>query len=177
LIERAISRDAPILGHGFGAELIAVALESRIVENAVQQIGWFTVQPLNNEASRQWLEGMPQWLEIFKWHGQAFDLPHGAQSLLKSDWTSIEAFAMDNILAFQGHLEIDRAVLETWLREYAHDVANPQPDPRSDPKLVVNWDAIVQGPEVICFRLEERLNKLHQAADLVYERWLQRVSK
>lgn len=177
LIEQAISHGTAVLGHGFGAELIATALDSQVVRSPVKQIGWFTVKPADNDAAHAWLEGIPKWLEVFKWRGQSFDIPPGALALLKGDWSLTEAFVLDNILAFQGHLEIDHEMLAQWLHEYSDEVAHPLPDPHYDPELVINWDAVVQGPEMIYSNLETRLEKLHQAADLIYDRWLTQVLK
>jgi GMP synthase-like glutamine amidotransferase len=175
LIKRAIDRHVPLLGHGLGAEMIAAALDARVVRSLAKQVGWFSIQALENDTSHRWLDGLPSWLEVFKWHGQSFDLPTGAQPLMRSDWSPTEAFALDNILAFEGHLEVDRHMLQQWLQEYSDEVAHPQPDPRFDRKLELNWDAIIQGPEMICSNLDARLGKLHQAADLIYGRWLECV--
>jgi GMP synthase (glutamine-hydrolysing) len=175
LTKRAIERDTALLGHGFGAEIIAAALDTHVVSSTVKQIGWFSVQIKDNTTSQWWLEGMPKWLEIFKWHTQSFDLPSGAQAILKSDWSTTEAFALNNILAFEGHLEVEQDMLQQWVHEYADQVAHPQPDPRQDSNLEVNWDAIIQGPEEIFSNIQGRLNKLHQAADIIYGHWLQRV--
>lgn len=174
LIRRAVDADIPVLGHSFGAELIATALGSMVVRNSVKQIGWFDTYPIrDDDRGAPWLEGIPDWLEVFKWHLQSFDIPAGATRLFKSEWDANEAFVLGNTLAFQGHLEATAEIIRTWLTEYAPEVSHPREDPHVHGDLAINWNEIVQGPEAICSNLDKRIARLHQAADLIYGRWLE----
>ena len=176
LIQRAVEADIPVLGHGLGAELIAAALDARVMRNTVKRIGWFEIQPLREEAlAAQWLEGVADWLEMFQWHEQAFDLPLNATRLLRSQWNANEASVLGRTLALQGHLEVDAAIIKRWLAEYAPEVSQPRENPTVHTKLDINWEEIVQGPEAILSDIQGRLQRLHRVADLLYGRWLQSV--
>lgn len=176
LIRRAMAVDIPVLGHGLGGELIAAALGTGVMRSTVKRIGWFEAQPLREAApAAEWLEGVDDWLEMFQWHEQAFDLPVGASRLFRSQWNPTEAFVLGNALALQGHLEVDDRIIKGWLAEYADQVSQPREDPTIHTKLNINWEEIVQGPEAILSNLEGRLRRLHRLADQLYGRWLQAV--
>jgi GMP synthase-like glutamine amidotransferase len=174
-VRRVIDSGLPVLGHGFGGEVVAAALDSAVVRNPVKQIGWFTVKTIHSEESKAWLEDVPDSFELFKWHTQAFEIPMDAIRLFHSDWTPTEAFAAGNVLVFLGHLELTAQMINEWLDKYDDEVAHPKEDPRTHGKLILNWDAIIEGPEMICSNLDERLTTLHRVADKLYGRWAERI--
>jgi len=176
LIKRALDNELPILGHGLGAELIASALGASVVRNPVQEIGWFPVHRVQNEASRLWTDGMAKSFYAFKWQRQAFSLPQHAQPLLASQWSTNEAFAVGNVVAFQCHLEMTVNMVHSWLSYFSEQVAQPQ-DMADDSSMTLNWDAVIQGEDSILLNLEDRIADLHRVADIFYSRWLQGVKE
>lgn len=170
---RAFESGLPLLGHGFGAELIAESTGGRVVRNAVQRIGWFEVERTHNAVADEWLADLPEKLHIFAWHRWGFEYPGAAVPLLKSKWCPTEAFAQDNILATQGHIAMTADMMRSWIGAYSEQVAQPVHDVDMEDKLTINWEAVVQGADEIRLDLEHRLAELHRVADVLYGRWLQ----
>jgi len=53
---------------------------------------------------------------IFQWHGDMFDIPHGATHLATSPDCQNQAFRYnDNVYGLQFHLEVDAAMIQRWL--------------------------------------------------------------
>ena len=60
-------------------------------------------------------KGLPRTLLTFQWHGDTFDLPHGAQQLARTELYENQAFAVgDFALALQFHPEVTESGLERW---------------------------------------------------------------
>ncbi len=171
LLRAAADRGLPLLGHGFGAELIAQTLGARVVRNPVRQVGWFEAQSVADPAS-SWAAALPERCMLFKWHRQSFEAPPGAVRLLHSEWCSTEAFALGNVLALQAHLEVTAPMIRSWSEAYAADIAQPtaEPDPASG--LSLNWEAIVQGADKLLLNVDAKVQALHGLAERVYGHWL-----
>jgi GMP synthase-like glutamine amidotransferase len=102
-IHEAIRFGLPVLGVCLGAQIIASALGARVFANAHKEIGWFPIQAVstNSDAFR-----FPRQATVFHWHGETFDLPHGAVHLAKSAGCDNQAFQIGtNVVGLQFHLE------------------------------------------------------------------------
>jgi GMP synthase-like glutamine amidotransferase len=159
LIREAADRRLPVLGHCLGGQLISKALGGEITASAHREIGWHPVRKLPGAAADDWLAGMPDNANLFHWHGETFSLPAGAEPLLESDWCRNQAFALDNILALQCHVEVTAPMVREWASLYAHELETPS--------------ASVQSAAQMTTGLEARVSELQQAADALYRRWLQ----
>src|SRR5258706_15735436 len=84
LIGEAASLGKPILGVCLGAQLIAKALGAPVYANAVKEIGWYPIQWTGAAAEDPICSGLASPEAVFHWHGEAFDLPRGAEWLAKS---------------------------------------------------------------------------------------------
>lgn len=175
LLARAAERDLPILAHGLGAELLARALGAAVRPNLVEQIGWFPVDRLEDEAGPDWLDAAPARCHVFKWHRQSFELPSEARRLFKSAWCPNEAFVLGNAMAWQGHLELTPSMLRQWVKAYADEIGQPSAEPDPASKLTLNWERIVQGPEQMLLDLPARIGALHQVAEAIYGGWMTRI--
>jgi len=98
---------------------------------------------------------------VFQWHAHTFSLPKGATALAHSTCAELQAFAIDNILAIQFHLETTPEAIEYLVKKYACDLEDAS--------------SCVQGADIIKSDLEKRTRNLHRIADIVYDRWLQCV--
>jgi GMP synthase-like glutamine amidotransferase len=157
LIRRAAALGMPILGHCLGGQLISKALGGEVGANPVQEIGWHEVQQCGNEASRDWMGGLPETFEVFHWHGEQFSIPAGATPILRSRHCRNQGFVIDNILALQCHVEMTVDLVEDWARQ---SQAELKPS------------ASVQSAAQMMDNLAQRVKSLQHKADVLYARWL-----
>jgi GMP synthase-like glutamine amidotransferase len=159
LIIRAIKRDIPILGICLGAQLLSKALGGVVRPNKTLEVGW---HPVVNASSSDWFAGLPATFEVFQWHAHTFSLPKEAVALAHSTCAELQAFAINNnTLAMQFHLEMTTESIRYLTQRYASDLEATS--------------GCVQDADFITLDLEKRIHKLHQIAEVVYDRWLQKV--
>jgi len=105
-IRAAIDAGKTVVGVCLGAQLIASALGARVYRNSHQEIGWLPIE-LTPEALESPLFGfLPRSLQVFQWHGDAFDLPPAATHLARSHACAHQAFVYEGrVLGLQFHLE------------------------------------------------------------------------
>ena len=116
-INTAIENDIPVLGICLGAQLIAKALGAEVYRNPKIEIGWYDVTPTRAGKRDNLLSNFGGTQKIFQWHGDTFDLPEGAVHLASSRYCKNQAFRYrDNVYAFQFHLEVEKKLIERWLR-------------------------------------------------------------
>ena len=126
LVERAIADDFPVLGICLGAQLIARAAGARIYRGQAE-IGWFSVHPSMESAEDPLFTGLPSPLPVFQWHGEGFDLPHGAVHLASSPAFPHQAFRLgNNVYGLQFHLEMEDHMIKEWMEANAADLRAAQ---------------------------------------------------
>jgi GMP synthase (glutamine-hydrolysing) len=70
-------------------------------------------------------------LDVLHWHGDAFELPSGAERLAATTLCPNQAFRLgDWALALQFHLEADPEAIEAWLIGHTGELAAAKIDPR-----------------------------------------------
>ena len=58
---------------------------------------------------------------IFQWHGDTFDIPHGAELLASSPECRNQAFRYgERTYGLQFHLEVDEPLIKRWLKTPVH---------------------------------------------------------
>jgi GMP synthase (glutamine-hydrolysing) len=124
LVERRLARERPTLGICLGSQIMARALGSRVYPGATKEIGWGPVEltaagrssclaPLSADNAR-----------VLHWHGDTFDLPHGAVRLAFNSHYENQAFAHGaHALALQFHVEADPWRLEQWFVGHTAELA------------------------------------------------------
>ena len=157
LIRDAHRQNIPVLGHCLGGQLISKALGGTVISNAVSEIGWFPVAPVEN-AKQQWLQELAFNTEIFHWHSEMFMMPTHAVPLFKSEYCPNQGFMLGNILALQFHVEMEVQNIAEWLEFYANEIPAP-------------CESVQTNSEML-FNLEERISHLHKFADRIYAQWL-----
>ncbi len=161
LIRAAAESNVPMLGHCLGSQLIAKALGGTVAPMPNKEIGWFQVDRCDNAVARDWLRNVPDPVDVFIWHHDAFTLPQGAAPLYSSRHYPEQAYARGNILATVAHPEVTAELLEDWLRLYGDDIAPVGPS--------------IQPIEQIRKRVPERCATMHrQLTDRLYDAWLMR---
>ena len=116
VIREAIEDGKPVLGICLGAQLIARALGARVRKNPVKEIGWYELNPTAEGAGDPLCSRFGESQQIFQWHGDTFDIPHGAAHLATSPDCPNQAFRFKhNVYGFQFHLEVDEPMILRWL--------------------------------------------------------------
>jgi GMP synthase (glutamine-hydrolysing) len=128
LIEEAMKRNLPVLGICLGAQLIAKTLGARVYPNKDKEIGWYDVTPTEAGVSDPLFCRFRGSEKIFQWHGDTFEIAHGARHLALSPLCTNQAFSYgSNVYGFQFHLEVDEPMILRWLKvpENRLEIANP----------------------------------------------------
>jgi GMP synthase (glutamine-hydrolysing) len=98
-------------------------LGARIYPGSAKEIGWFSVQ--RTAGSHPLFDGLPDSFTPFHWHGETFDLPHGAKLLAKSKNTEAQAFAVGHrVLGLQFHMEATEESMRALLKGAAHEIGH-----------------------------------------------------
>ena len=79
LIDQAMARNVPVLGHCLGGQLMARTLGAKVSASPSPEIGWQRIECAEVVERTQWFGPEPM-QHVFHWHYEAFDLPAGAAS-------------------------------------------------------------------------------------------------
>ncbi len=164
LIGDAVRKDVPVLGHCLGGQLMARALGGSVRGAPVKEIGWGEVRVSDNAVARDWL-GPLQVFDAFHWHGEVFSIPPGGTRVLENEHCANQAFAIGKHLGMQCHVEMTGELVREWLRLGAREIARSAKSPG------------VQKPAAATRGLERRIGALHKAADRIYSRWCEGISR
>ena len=123
IIREALERQVPTLGVCLGAQLLAAAAGSRVFPGVRPEIGWSPVSLTMEGRQDPVLSMLAQLAAVFHWHGETFDLPHGAMRLAFSALTMNQAFRLgQTAYGLQFHLEVDAPMIDSWVRTYPNDL-------------------------------------------------------
>jgi GMP synthase (glutamine-hydrolysing) len=118
LIERALAAGTPMLGVCLGSQLIAKALGGRVYRNHALEVGWKPVYFTEAARGDPVFSACGECETFFHWHGETFDLPHGAEHLAWSDACRNQAYRYgDRVYGIQFHPEITSAMIEDWMQQ------------------------------------------------------------
>ena len=118
----------------------------------------------DNGVAREWL-GDVQAFETFQWHGETFSIPPGATRILQNAHCENQAFALGKHLGLQCHVEMTDDLVRLWVRGGAEEMRAAAASPA------------VQAAAEITRDLDERLERLHQVADLLYDKWTESLNR
>ena len=164
LLRNAVRQDVPVLGHCLGGQLMSRAFGGAVKVNPVREIGWGEVRVADNGVARAWL-GELQAFETFQWHGETFSIPPGATRILEGEHCPNQAFALGKHLGMQCHVEMTPELIRTWLSTGGEEIRQHRKSPA------------VQAPTEIEKNVAPRLERLHQVADRLYDRWSEGLSR
>ena len=112
-LAEAVRLELPVLGICLGAQLLARALGAEVRPGEKAELGFAPVEV--SDPDDPVLGGLAPSTDVLHWHGDAFDLPDGAQSLASSALTEHQAFRLGNAWGALFHPEADFALVEAWL--------------------------------------------------------------
>lgn len=120
IIRRRVERGSPTLGICLGAQLIARAMGAEVAPMPAPEIGWGPLE-LAGAGSAGVLRHLNT--PVLHWHGEAFELPPGCETLASTAKCPNQAFAVEeHTLALQFHIEVRAGELERWLAGHAHEL-------------------------------------------------------
>ncbi len=114
-----------ILGICLGAQLIAEALGGKVYKGMGKEIGWYHINFTAEGRMDPIFSDMPDTPMVFQWHGDTFELPHGAQRLAFSYMYPNQAFRIkNNIYGIQFHIEVTEDMVSEWMDKYRDELKN-----------------------------------------------------
>ncbi len=158
LIQRATAENFPIFGHCFGAQLISKALGGIVSPMQHKEIGWFTLDWVENPVSQEWFSQLSDEIKAIHWHEYSLTIPNGATSLFGTQYCPNQAFVQNNIVATTAHVEATPALLKQWVAEYGDDLP-----PASQ---------TIQSKSEILKDVKVRVENMQRLTNVLYERWL-----
>jgi GMP synthase-like glutamine amidotransferase len=159
LCKESLAHEVPVLGLGYGAQLLAVAAGGRVAPCASASYGW-TPSWLTPQAS-SWFDA-PAGLEIFNAHAHTLELPPEAECFLMDRRCQNKGFALGLNLGLLCPLELTPVTLAAWCA-------------RKGTKLALARGPDVQGRISMLRALPERMGKLDILASRIFTRWAQQL--
>jgi GMP synthase (glutamine-hydrolysing) len=156
LTKDAIACDIPVLGHCFGAQLMARALGATVQKSPRPNIGWSKLRL--TPAGRPIFGDVGQ-VHAFNWHYETFSIPAGAKRTLFGEHCLNKGFVFGRHLAFQGHFEVTEEIVRNWCA--AHHA-----------ELRLASGPAAQRETDILTCLSERVAAVHIAARSAYAAWV-----
>lgn len=120
-IANAMAAGVPLLGICLGAQLIADVLGARVTPSPAREVGWFPVTFDQNVRLTGMSRPLPKSVTVFHWHGETYELPHGATRIAHSEAVPEQGFIIgDTVVGVQFHLEATPLQLARFA-PYLHD--------------------------------------------------------
>lgn len=163
LIQVAVDKDVPVIGHCLGGQLMSIALGAEVTKNPVEEIGWGQVRVHENADAKKWFGRTKQFLS-FHWHGETFSLPEGATRLLSSQYCTNQAYVLGKHLAMQCHVEMTGDLVKNWYQCWESQVEESLSSPA------------VQTKQEMLENLSGRIKSLNQQAHALYKHWIMGLS-
>lgn len=105
-VQEAIALGKIVVGICLGSQIIANVLGASVYPHKEKEIGWLPIS-FANKAAQSLFGGKDMSPIVFQWHGDTFDLPHGANLLASSEICANQAFLYkETVVGLQFHLEV-----------------------------------------------------------------------
>ncbi len=166
LIQDAVAKDVPVIGHCLGGQLMSRALGGAVSRNPVKEIGWGRIEMSDTPEARRWLPGVREF-EGFHWHGETFTIPQGAARIAGSAFCPNQIFVMGKHLGMQCHVEMTPELVRTWCRDWEKEFQG----------TFKSTIPSVQTPEQMQADLDAGIARLHETADVLYGKWVEGLTK
>lgn len=115
LLTAVVQRGTPVLGVCLGAQLLARSLGGKVFPGHGAEIGFGSVELLEEGQRDELFTGLGHTLPVFHWHGDSFSLPDGAVLLASNENYTHQAFRIGSrAYGLQFHLEPDAETWSAW---------------------------------------------------------------
>ncbi len=112
-IEQSIKNQKTVIGICLGAQLVADVLGQKVYSGGQKEIGWFPVFKTEQARQTPAADFLPEETNVFHWHGDTFDVPHGAIHIARSEVCNSQGFIYDrHVVGLQFLLEATRQSAE-----------------------------------------------------------------
>jgi GMP synthase (glutamine-hydrolysing) len=124
-IEVALREQRPFLGICLGAQMLAKQLGARVAPHpqGLTQIGYYPIRP--TAAGRLLCPDWPD--QVYHWHREGFELPHGAELLAEGDDFPMQAFGFGNAFGLQFHPDVTTKMMHCWTARGNADLPGARP--------------------------------------------------
>lgn len=164
-IRAAVTAGLPVLGICLGAQLTARALGADVAPAPSKEIGWYDIELTKGGAADPVLAAFAPVERVFQWHGDAFEIPPGAELLATSAGCPHQAFRYgDRTYGLQFHLEVDGPLIERWLTVPGH-------------RAEIRAEAGRIDPEQIRGETPERLPRTRELSDAAFGSFVELFSE
>lgn len=116
LIAEAVGAGVPYWGVCLGAQLLASALGAEVRAGPATELGVRDVELTADAGDDPVFAAAPSPFRTLQWHGDTYELPHGAVRLARSERYEQQAFALGRAYGVQFHLEVDCALAAEWMQ-------------------------------------------------------------
>lgn len=110
------------LGFCLGGQLLAKALDAKVMKNPTREIGNFEIYLTGEGVEDPLFRGFEYMFPALEWHGDTFDIPRGAIKLAESKLCSNQAFRFKTAYGLQFHLEATTEMLVEWMEVYGDEL-------------------------------------------------------
>jgi GMP synthase-like glutamine amidotransferase len=168
LLRDAVARGVPVIGHCLGGQLLARALGAPVRRHALKEMGWLPVLVDDPVLAQEWFGVTNGPLELFHWHGDAFELPPGARRILSSPLTANQAYVIEREgighIGMQFHIEMTPELVRSWAQDPAAEAEVAEERARTG-------GPGVQSPTEMLRNVESRSAAMQPLAWHLYDRW------
>lgn len=126
-IRSALLAGTPVIGVCLGSQLMAKALGATVRPGKALEIGMTPVRLTAEAKQDPVFTTLPDFFDVFEWHGEIFNLPQGCVPLAGSTIAPLQAFRYGaKAYGLLFHLEMERAGIDALCRECASDLTKAQ---------------------------------------------------
>lgn len=123
LIEQALKNGCPVLGICLGSQLLARTLGAEVKKGSRKEIGWHRVTLTEDGLLDGLFKGLESSFVGFHWHGDVFDVPAGAVSLVQSDLTPCQVFRHGaSAYGVLFHMEVTVDIVRAMVQAFPDDL-------------------------------------------------------
>ena len=127
-VRQVLDAGIPYLGVCLGAQMLAKVLGAQVDTHPteVEEIGYY---PVRATAAGKAL--FPDEMQVYQWHSQGFDLPEGAELLVRGKDFPNQAFRWgDRAYGVQFHPEMTAQMIDFWTEQGADLLGGPNTQSR-----------------------------------------------